>query len=231
MHSLAVYQQQQQHQTPQHNPHHHHHYNQRIQVVQALKACETDIYFNNYGMEQQRSAYGGCNTPELTRSTYNTRVPQMGLSATGHRRTLSSNFSGYSHSYLGGTPPPPPIIEPSPVVSKNPFLSMIQHQQPTVVVPSSAAMANRTYENVPFSPNRHLYADMYDKETTGTLRSSLKKKRQQQQQRNGPKGDHDRVGETSKEHSFSSSGSRVRFSPHSCSPSADGKSFSSPSFS
>lgn len=161
----------------------------------------------------------------LSRSPYiNSRVPQMGLSATGHRRTLSSNFSGYSQSYFGtSTPPPTPPIElQAAAVSKNPFLNMIQ---PVAVAP------NRTYENVPFSPNRHLYAEFYERDTTtGTLRSSLKKKKslpskEEQQEPHQPI----RVEESSKDqYSFSSSGSRVRFSPRSCSPSVEA-SYSSPS--
>lgn len=217
MHSLAAYHQQQ---LQLH----------RIQAVQALKACETDIYFNNYGMEQQRSAYGGSNTPELSRaSPYygNSRVPQMGLSASGHRRTLSSNYSGYSpQSYFVNHPPA--IDHPvATAVSKNPFLNMAN----TVTAP------NRTYENVPFSPNRHLYADLYDKEScvAGTLRSSLRKKKslpveppEEHHARKYVELQPARESSGKDQYSFSSTGSRVRFSPRSCSP-VDGKSFSSPS--
>lgn len=204
MHSLpAVYHQQQ----PQHNyPH-----TPRMQPVQTMNACESDIYFNNYGMDLQRSAYGGYNTPELTRSPYNSRVPQMGLAATGHRRTLSSNFSG---SIYGGTPPPSMAVESQPVLSKNPFLSNIQ--PPPIVVP----VGNRIYENVPF--NGFVYSE------EGTLRSSLRRKKEQQQHVGGSGGgfiitpspiEQDRLGDTPKDYSsFSSSSSRVRFSPRSCSP-------------
>lgn len=181
-------------------------------------------------MEQQRSAYGGCNTPELTRSSYNSRVPQMGLSASGHRRTLSSNFSGYSPSYMGGTPPPSlTTLEPQ---SKNPFLNMIQHQPQPQLPPKTvgSSLSNRTYENIPFSPNRHTYADVFDcRDMTGTLRSSLRKKRMLSLA-TPISLDHpppDRIGECPREYSFTSSG-RVRFSPRSCSPSVEGKSYSSP---
>lgn len=215
MHSLAAYHQQQ---LQLH----------RIQAVQALKACETDIYFNNYGMEQQRSAYGGSNTPELSRaSPYgSSRVPQMGLSATGHRRTLSSNYSGYSpQSYFVNHPPA--IDHPvAAAVSKNPFLNMA----------TSVTTPNRTYENVPFSPNRHLYADFYDKEScvTGTLRSSLKKKKslpvepreEDNHARKFVEPQPARESSGKDQYSFSSSGSRLRFSPPSP---VDGKSYSSPS--
>ena len=171
MHSLTY-------QSPSHYSHHQHQqalahsHHHRLQAVQALKACETDIYFNNYAMEQQRLAYGGCNTPELIRSPYNSRVPQMGLAATGHRRTLSSNFSGYSN-FSNGTPPSSTILEPPLLMSKNPFLNLMAGAHGSSQVPS---MSDRTYENVPFSPNRHMFSECSERDQRGTLRSSLRKK-------------------------------------------------------
>lgn len=157
----------------------------RMQAVQALRARETDIYYNNYGMEHQRSD----NTPELSRASSHSRerVPQMGLSATGHRRTMSNNLSA--------TPPPPPIIEPPLIMSKNPFLSMIQ---PT---PTRQRFDYRTYENVPFSPvHNQLYLDPNEKDTLGTLgRSSLRRRPED--------------SFTTDNQSYSSNGSRVKFSP------------------
>lgn len=168
---------------------------------QALKAFDSDIYFNNYGHDQ-RSAYGGSNTPELTRSPYHSpRVPQMGLSATGHRRTLSSNCP----PFYGGTPPPlptPPTGLESVNSSKNPFLNMLPIK----------------YENFPISPNRQPYPDFYERDTSAAaLRSSLRRQKASKlATRSSSGGDHDQhqvgVGDPSP-HSFSSSGSRVRFSP------------------
>lgn len=143
LHSLATYQ-------------HHNHQLQLQQPHHRARGFETDSY-SSYVFER-RSAYGGNNTPELSRSPYNSRVPQMGVSA-GHRRTMS-NYSGYSQ-----VQPHIHIVEP-PITSKNPFLNSPVH--------------NRTYENVPFSPNRHLYSFIPEQGRSpggeSKLRSSLKKK-------------------------------------------------------
>lgn len=167
MHSLATYQQ-----------HQHHH--------RTPRGFEPDMYSN--GGFERRSA---SNTPEFSRSRspYNSRVPQMGVSA-GHRRTLS-NYSGYSQVMVQ-----PHIVEREPpITSKNPFLNSPVH-------------------------NRHLYSErIIPTRGESTLRSSLKKKA-------AIAPDQEREGD----HSFSSSSSKVHFSPdYSCTPgtTTDGKSFSS----
>lgn len=233
MHSLATYNQQF---MPQQLGHHHQHKPHKVRATPGGQ--DSDIFFNNYSFEP-RSAYGGNNTPDLSRSPYNSRVPQMGVSASGHRRTLSSNFSGYSQNYFGTPTHVQHTIET--VTSKNPFLNMVQSQpQPQV---KTQITPNRMYENVPFSPNRHLYSLPYDRmatmepietesaifqrgshDSSGTvfeskLRSSLKKKM------NG--GAPSIEPQDRSDHSFSSSGSRVRFSPEHSGTTTDGKSFSS----
>lgn len=215
----------------QHNHNHHHHQPQaRLPPVQSYSnqiyasyglttmgnvgpqeappsitaSYDTDLYFNNsYTME--RCAYGGSNTPELIRSPYNNaRVPQMGVSASGHRRTLSNNVTGlggYCQTNFQETAPPDPFVGGVVVAtSKNPFLAMSQPQ------------------------NHFVHADMYDRGLSitdsvafevGKLRSSLKKKTKME----GAFADANAVYACSNKDNHSSSSSsqqsqsRVRFSP------------------
>lgn len=206
--------------------------------VQAFRAYETDIYYNHYGASaayEPRSTYGGHNTPELSRSPYRlpTAPTTLGTTASsvtthGHRRTMSSNFTGARQNYFVDLQSePPPILN----ASKNPFLNMIvgTHRE-------EIPLANRMYENVnvPFTPTRNLYSISNQNGSTSnnehaellertfdrsSIRSSLKSSSR----------NHSTTGDSldlKEEESFSSSsqpqsssgGGRVLFSPEHFSP-------------